>query len=205
MFIVEGFKIGAALALPVGPVVILLLCMAILRSMKDFLVAQFLVGLAVGTHFMVAMSFHAYIRELVERFPVELYAMMGFLVLFSAWRLYATNQKIRYGLPRNTKLWGPGVLSLLCPFTTVLVINLMINTPSLCVDLELTDKLCVALGAILGSMSVYCSEGFILFLLRKKADSWMKNGVMYTPLILVFYGLSSLHQSLQTYKGGSWF
>jgi len=124
---------------------------------------------------------------------------MGILVLCVAAHAHVSNKNIRYGEPSAAAVWWPAALSLVCPFTTVLVINLMVMTPTLSAELLLIEKLQVALGAALGSSTAYCCYGLLAYIMRQKANTWMQRAVLVSPLLIVFFGLSALKKALVSY------
>ena len=200
--LINGWIIGASVALAVGPVVVLLLRISVVRPWGAFGLSAFGTALSFGVSMTIALCGAEYAQSLVERWPAFVHLVLASLVLYTAWRAYMTNKGITIEMLARKRsvrvsLWQPPILSLLCPFTSILILNIFSSQGLLTRSLDLATKAAFVIGSVAGQFTVFFGYGVFLHMISRtfshKVVLLLAKGA---PLIIAYYGTRGLFTGL---------
>lgn len=155
----KGFYVGFLVAFPVGPVAIVLSDMTVRsKGWRRWPIAAFLSGAVLCVHTVLALTGAGLITDVITRFPVEIYTFMGALICYVAWRSWKSSKgtvSATFIAEHSGSIYGPGMLSLLCPVTSFLMLNIFAADASLRQEMTWCEVAFVALWASLGGGFTY--------------------------------------------------
>ncbi|MCY4414473.1 MAG: hypothetical protein OXC30_05795 [Alphaproteobacteria bacterium] len=196
--IMEGFLIGFKVALPIGPVAITLISMVLTtKGWNMWPLASFWAGMSIVAHTTVALVFQAVILQYVKEYAVQFYFVMGVAVALVALNAFMTGRKIDIRNIRPvTKVYTPALISLLCPFIGLLVLNLFLGTERLQVPFTPLEIAVTSLATGLSGAATYFSLAFMVFRLSEQMSLRVSIFlVKLAPIIVLFYSAESLYQA----------
>lgn len=200
-YLYEGWVVGAIVASAVGPVAILLMRIGLLRGWLHYSVSAFGTGLSFGLSMVIALSCVSLMQHLVENWPFAVHMCLGVMVLFVAWKVFVCNKKLTLDdITRKSKkisIMHPPVLSLFCPFTSILILNMFAMRGTLRMDLTLAMKAMVVCGSVLGQFCVFMLYNVGLHVLSRALSQrvvlWLTKAA---PVVVAFYGFKGVYQAL---------
>jgi len=196
-FLLEGVKTGAMIAFPIGPVVVLLFRIGLLKGWGPYLVSAGLTGMSVGVSMAIAVSCVRYIQHFVAMYPMQTHLSLAALVLYTAWRVYHSNKSIKledlYTKSAPINIYYPPFLSLICPFTSVLILNIFAGSDMLQCSLDMSKKVALVAGSVVGSFLTYTGFMVALHVISARLS---QRAVLYVakiaPVIVAYYGVRGL-------------
>jgi len=196
--IIKGMYVGAMVALPVGPIAIMLSQTTLLvRGWSHWPITSFLAGFVLFVHNMVALTAARLITVAIEEYPVEVYLFMGVLVCGISLRFYRLNKKIDFSTPKKARegvgsIYEPALVCLMCPVNAFLLLNVFAGDPSLRATTSLSDSLILSLAAGTGAGLTYVIEMTALHLcLAKTSMRIVKLFARLAPFIILIYAMKS--------------
>ena len=191
-FAIEGWKVGMIIALPLGPTVILLLRIGLLCGWRAFGLSAF--GAALGIAMVLALTCVAYIQTLLDRHPVLVHGILSIMVLVVAWNVFRSNRSItaeslhKRDTPIN--IWAPPIISLTCPFTSILILNIFATNTTIRQSMSLSIKGVLIVGCVVGALCGYGTIMSVVYgLSRKLSRQVVLIMVKIAPLIVMYYGI----------------
>ena len=196
----EGWVIGAVVALAVGPVAVLLMRIGVLRGWMHFSVSALGTGLSFGVSMAIALSCVEYVQFLVEHWPVAVHLSLAVMVLGVAWKVFLSNKKITLDdivkKGKKVNIFHPPVLSLFCPFTSILILNIFATRDMMRMDLTLGMKALVVCGSILGQFCVFMSYNVGLHIVSRTISQRVVLWFTKTaPFIVAYYGFKGVYNA----------
>lgn len=198
-FLVDGARVGFMVAAPMGPVVILHMRMALLLGAKKALLAAVMTACSLGLHATLGGFALSLISEWTQTYAAIIQIIMGLIVLGVAGQMFWANKKLELtSEPIKTKLYYPAILSIICPFTTVLILNLLSANAGSFVPQGLQSVIFMALGTAIGGFSGYAMFITISSLFSKKfSNVVVMKAVKIAPFLILYYGVSGLWKGIQ--------
>ncbi len=191
--LIVGAKIGFMVAAPVGPVVILHMRMASLYGFFKAMRAGMLTSCSVGVHAFLGLVAITVIEKYITEYMNIIQIIMGLIVLGVAIQMFVANKKLVLNPDiSKVKTYYPALLSFVCPFTTILLVNLITARLGTLPN-GVLPIVSVGTGSILGSFLGYvmfCSLSY--FCSRKFSQSAVIKANKIAPVLIVYYGLEGL-------------
>ena len=195
--LLEGVRVGMMVAMPVGPTVILLLRVGLLRGLGPFAISSLGAACGVGVACSIALTCVGYIQSFVQKHAVATHACLALMVLAVCVHTFYKNKPLTMEALKNqdaqVSLWVPPVMSLTCPFTSILILNLLGSCHIFSRSLQVGEMAVTVLGTVLGAFFGYgILMTAVYFLSRTVSDKFIFLLVKLSPLILLYYGLQGL-------------
>ena len=190
---------GALVALAVGPVAILLMRIGLLRGWGPYSLSAFGTGLSFGVSMTIALSCVEYVEGFLDHWPVQTHLFLACLVLGVAWKVFVSNQKLTLediGSKRKkgASITQPPLLSLLCPFTSVLILNMFATRDVMRTDLTFCMKSLIVCGSVFGQFCVFMGYNLGLHIASRATSRrvvlWFTKAA---PFVVAYYGVRGLY------------
>lgn len=189
-----GAQTGFMLALPVGPVVLLLIRAFLMKGWKRALYSSFFVSCAVSLHMFVGCMFFSGIKSFVDGHVRLISFIMGFGVCVVAYRLRISQNSVLY---EKNSLYYPAILSLVCPFTTTILLSLLLAKCST-LDMSLPQTAWLSVGSFFGSFFEYIVLMLVLQVVAFAApEKVMLKAASNSYILVGLYGLMAIIKSLR--------
>lgn len=207
MFLLKGALVGLLTALPIGPVAVALFDVT-LRERHEWrwVVSAFLAGAVYCVHTVFALTCAALIDDGMRQYPVHIYVFMGVAICYVAWKSWVRN--VRMGVVHESSeytesIYGPGLLSLLCPFTSFLMLNIFTSDASLRQEIPWTHVTAISFGASVGGGLTYCTMmGIVRFCSKRVSKRLVLIFTRLAPWIIVSYALRSFWLAVRCFMDG---
>ena len=203
---VEGWKIGMFIALPVGPTMVLLLRIGVLRGLVDFGLSAFGAACGIGLAMALALTCVAYIQSLLSSYGGYVHGALALMVIGLAFGTWRSNKKLRVDdLNKETRvpisLWTAPIVSLTCPFTSILILNMFAARNMLQQEMSWSMK-----GALVGSCVIggFCGYWVIMTVVHVLSQRLSKKAVLFmvkaAPFIVLYYGSQGIAAAIKAFS-----
>ena len=203
----QGFYVGFLVAFPVGPVAIVLADMTVRsKGWRRWPIAAFLSGAVLCIHTVLALTGASLITDVITYHPVAIYMFMGLMICYVAWRSWKSGKGAvtkEFIAEHSGSIYAPGLLSLLCPVTSFLMLNIFAANADLRQELSWGSVLWVALWASIGGGVTYTS--MMIFVKMCTARVSQKLVLIFTriaPVIIMGYATHSFWMALDYFRRG---
>lgn len=202
---VEGWKIGMFIAMPVGPTMVLLLRIGMLRGLVDFGLSAFGAACGIGVAMAVALTCVVYIQSLLKSYAGVVHGVLALMVLGLAFGTWRSNKKLRVDdLSKETKvpisLWTAPIVSLTCPFTSILILNMFAARDMLQQEISWSMKVALVASCVFGGFCGYWVLMTVVYALsRKMSKKAVLIMVKAAPFIVLYYGLQGMRTAIESF------
>ena len=203
---IEGWKIGMMIAMPVGPTMVLLLRIGVLRGLVDFGLSAFGAACGIGVAMAIALTCVLYIQALLASYAGFVHGALALMVIGLACGTWRSNRRLRVDdLNKETRvpisLWTAPIVSLTCPFTSILILNMFAARDMLQKEMSWSMKGALVASCVVGGFSGYWVLMTVVHMLSQKMS---KKAVLFmvkaAPFIVLYYGMQGVHAAFDAFN-----
>ena len=201
----KGFYVGFLVAFPVGPVAVVLADMTVRSNgWRRWPIAAFLSGAVLCVHTVLALTGAGLITDVITHYPVHIYLFMAALICYVAWRAWQSGKDAvtdAFIAEHSGSIYGPGLLSLLCPVTSFLMLNIFAADASLRVEMLWHEVAFVSLWASIGGGLTYTMMMvFVRVCTARVSRRLVRIFTRIAPVIIMGYAVRSFWIALDYWR-----